>query len=248
MRARSWATRRGASRGVTSLLGGLALCPCGNPAMSNVNHLGTHVYWCPTGNRACPAPARTWPGWPPTSPVGDRSRHHAAVSADAADLLPQQAARGCGRLSSRRTRSGRAGTTGRGCSPTGEIGRGRPAAGTQNASRRSDGPGGQTRRGRAGVRCRPLLAAGDVRAAWDALDLSLQAGCYRRDPDRASAATRPREARHRPRQRSGSSGTVAEALAPGERVLHRLLRHGTVTRCSGCSKPRDGLVVDADLY
>ena len=39
------------SRGVKTLLGGIAYCPCGHTAMGTVNQLGTHVYRCPPQTR-----------------------------------------------------------------------------------------------------------------------------------------------------------------------------------------------------
>ena len=58
-------------RGVRTLLGGLALCPCGNVVSGMTSHTGRRIYRCePTRNRAWPGGhvARQAAGWRTSSP------------------------------------------------------------------------------------------------------------------------------------------------------------------------------------
>ena len=54
--------------GVRTLLGGLALCQCGNTVQGAINATGKHVYRCNPDARAAPRPrtaSRCPPAWTP---------------------------------------------------------------------------------------------------------------------------------------------------------------------------------------
>ena len=75
-------------RGVKTLLGGLALCPCGNVVTGMPSHTGHHIYRCTPATRnraysggACGAAGRAGGG------VHREARRGQAVPPDAADLV-----------------------------------------------------------------------------------------------------------------------------------------------------------------
>jgi hypothetical protein len=92
-RERSWTARRPggpgaqAAAGVRTLLGGLALCPCGNVVAGGPSHTGHRVYRC-----SMPTRDRSWPGEHVARQAGPSRNSSPGWSgrlarADAADLV-----------------------------------------------------------------------------------------------------------------------------------------------------------------
>ncbi len=173
-RARLEDPARKPPRGVRTLLGGLALCTCGAPALGSVNHLGTHVYRCP--------PAGRKPGTGPhVARVAADVDHFvtelviARLSApDAVDLLPQRQHADVAALSAEanaiRVRRDELGAL----FADGDITRAVLLAGTERAEARLAEIGRRLAEAASDSAVAPLIGTADVRKAWDALDLSRQ--------------------------------------------------------------------------
>jgi site-specific DNA recombinase len=161
-------------RGVKTLLGGLALCPCGNPAMGSVNHLGTHIYRCPPQSRK----PGTGPHVARVAADVDRWVTEVVIARlsqpDAVDLLPQRQRVDVAALSAEanaiRARRADLGAL----YADGAIDRAALITGTARAAARLAELEGKLANAAQESAVAPLLAAADVRAAWHALDLSRQ--------------------------------------------------------------------------